>query len=278
MTSSSSVELRRPLGLALSGGGALASWQIGALAELEDSGLAFDAVLGFSAGALNAAAYAVGRTRTALERWTELDLRVLRPAPRLFPFSMFSDAPLRSSLSYLGGEEAAKKGLRCPLTVISAVTDRSRPVYASFEPGGRWDGPLEDHLLASCAIPRVFPRQLLDYRGERLPLFDGGVPCEAPLSFEALSFCKDVIVLEMVREDEVGLAASNIFAEISQRSKETLRRLMGQGVASLRSSGARVLRLHPSRPLGFSMLDFRPAGMAAARELGRADVRAFLQK
>lgn len=277
MTSSSSVSLRRPLGLALSGGGALGAWQIGALAALEEGGLSFDAALGFSAGALNGAAYALGVTGKALELWGALDFRVLKLSPRLYPPSLFSDAPIREKLSYLGTDEQARASMRCPLTVVSAAADRSRPVYARFERGGRWDGRLEDHLVASCAIPLVFPRQVLPLGGAPLSLFDGGVPCKQPLSFEALADCADVLVLEMVRPEEVGAPAWHPVAEINRRSRETVVRLMGQGVASLRPRGTRVFRLRPSRPLGYSMLDFRPAGMAAARELGRRDAEAFLR-
>lgn len=276
MTSSSSAEggLRRPLGLALSGGGALGAWQIGALAALVEGGLAFDATLGFSAGALNAAAYALDRTPQALARWRELDFKILELSPRLFPPSIFSDRPLRELLRDLGTAEG--RAVRCPLTIVSAVADRSRPVYASFAAGELVTARLEEHLLASCAIPLVFPRRVLEHEGRKLPLFDGGVPCREPLSFEALAHCPDVVVLEMVREDEVGRPATNLVSEINQRSRDTVRRLIGQGVASLRSRGTRVWRLAPSKPLGYSMLDFRPAGMRAALELGRADGRAFL--
>lgn len=274
---SSSLELRRPLGLALSGGGALGAWQAGALAGLCAAGLRFDAVLGFSAGALNGAAYALGRLDDALARWNRLDGGVLKLAPRLRPPSLFSDRFVRAhAADFAGDESAARAALLCPLTVVAARIDRSTRVYARFERQGSWDGPLAGHLRASCAIPLAFPRVTLDYRGAPTTLFDGGVHCDEAMSFSALAHCRDVIVLEVVRQDEVGQASRGLFGELETRSRETIRRLMSQGAASLRPAGARVLRLAPSRALTGSLLDFRGARMREAVALGEQDARAFL--
>ena len=64
------IEARGPLGLILCGGGSLGAWQAGALKELDRAGVRFDAVLGFSAGSLNGAAYSLGVLDLALERWS----------------------------------------------------------------------------------------------------------------------------------------------------------------------------------------------------------------
>lgn len=270
--------LRRPLGLVLAGGGALGAWQAGALAELERAGLTFDAVLGFSAGAINGAAYALGLVDKAVDLWPAIR-RPFRLSPRLRPFSLCSFEPLREALGFDLDDSAARARARCRLLVASAHIDRCRAIYAEFDPRGRWDGPLERHLLASCAIPGLLPPVELDFRGLRVLLMDGGVPTRTPFSFAPLGACADVLVLEMARPEEVQRPIPwNPWRAGDQKGRMSARRLIDEGAAALRKGdGApRLFRLHPSRELTHVMLDFSPAKAEAAIQLGAADARAFL--
>ena len=72
-------QLEKPVGLFLCGGGALGSWQSGVLARLVESGMTFDAVAGFSVGALNGAGYCYGKTGEMRSLWAGLG------TDRLFP-------------------------------------------------------------------------------------------------------------------------------------------------------------------------------------------------
>ncbi len=234
-------------------------------------------MLGFSAGALNGTAYALGKLDECFARWSRIDGDVLRLAPRLRPPSLFSDHFVRRhAAEFVPSEEEARASLRCPLTIVAARADRSSRIYARFSRDGDWDGPLAGHLLASCAIPYAFPRVTLDFRGARVTLQDGGVACQEALDFSALAGCRDVLLVEVVREDELGGPSKGLFSELENRSRENVRRLMNQGAASLRAAGARVLRLAPSRPLSFSMLDFKGARIREAVALGAADARRLL--
>lgn len=269
---------RRPLGLVLAGGGALGAWQAGALAELERAGLRFDAVLGFSAGAINGAAYALGLVERAVELWPAVQ-RPFRLSPRLRPFSLCSFEPLREVLDFALDDEAARRGARCRLLVASAHADRCRAIYAEFDPNGRWDGPLERHLLASCAIPSLLPPVEVRFRGLSVALIDGGVPTAKPFSFAALGPCADVLVLEMARPDETARPLHwNPWLAADQRGRRASRRLIDEGAAELarRADGPRVFRVHPSRELRHVMLDFTPGKAREALALGAADARSFL--
>lgn len=272
--------LARPLGLVLSGGGALGAWQAAALLELERAGLAFDSVLGFSAGSLNGAAYSLGIMDQAVSRWSLLK-NVLRFSPRFKPLSLFSQAPVWQSISYAHDDEQARRQARCRLVIPSARWQRDKVIYAEFDSKqGRWDGPLSSHLLASCAIPGVFPPVDLEFRGDAMRLFDGGVRCGQAFSFTSLGDCADVLVLEMVRPDEMGRRPSGLFGYVNQRSREACRSLIDEGAASWSGhpKPPRLFRLAPSRPLGFSMLDFSSGKIAPALSLGAADARAFLAR
>lgn len=272
---------RRPLGLALAGGGALGAWQGAAMHALASRyGLVFDAVLGISAGALNGASYFLGRMEESLLRWGQADRGVLRAAPRLFPPSLCSNDVLWRSIAMAADEEKAKSAGRCRLVIVSAPTHRNRPVYAVYTPQGRdgWDAPLARHLVASCSIPFIFPPTPLSFRGEDMTLIDGAVRYREALSFAALGDCRDVIVLEMVRADEVG-RKRGWFARVEQGARETCRGLMDQGVSSLKklAEPPRVFRLAPSRALEFLMLDFKRSHLEDGLRRGAADARAFME-
>ena len=274
---------RRPLGLVLPAGGAHGSWQAAALQVLASGhGLHFDSVLGFSAGALTGAAYTLGLLGDALRRWRAIDGGILRLAPRLFPLSLFSDRPIWESVDYALDDEQARKRTRCRFVVVTSRTKRDRHVQAVFSPEGRqgWDAPMGRHLVASCSIPLIFPPVNVDFRGEDLRLFDGGVPCEQPMSSSELAGCRDIIVLEMVRPEEVGRLQGGLLREFDQKARETVRRLVNQGLASLKglADPPRIFRLAPSKPIEFMMLSFRAANIRPALEQGEADARAFISR
>jgi NTE family protein len=271
----------RPLGVFLQGGGALGAWQAGALEVLDAAGFRFDAIMGYSIGALNGAALAFGRLDEGLAHWRRLDGGALRLRPRLKPFGLFSPEPLRSFLDHARDDESAKASLKAEFTVVTAFSAESTPVNARFTPGGKdgWDAPLVEHATASCAIPVVYPPVEIRYRGRLMRLVDGGVPMRRPLDFSPLAGCADVLVLEMVRADEMGRRALAPWRAIDQSAREAGRRLVDGGVSGLFLSAARpprVFRLAPSRRLAPMMLDFRAPGLAAMLAQGADDARAFL--
>lgn len=236
--------------------------------------------MGYSIGAANGSALALGRLPEALDRWRGLDASALRFSPRLNPFSLCSISPLRAFFEAARDEEAAKAALRADFTIVTACPAEGVPLNARFTPGGRggWDGPLVEHAAASCSIPLVFPPVDLDYRGRRRRLIDGGVPMPVPLDFSPLAGCDDVLVLEMVRADEVGRRWRAPWRGLDQRCRDAGRGLVDEGLQGLLASGRppRVHRLEPSRRLEPMMLDFRAAGLSRMLEQGARDAGDFL--
>lgn len=299
--------LLRPLGVFLSGGGALGAWQAGALEALIEFGVVFDEIMGFSIGAVNGAALAFGRMDEALRRWRTLDGAILRPRPRLSPPSLCSDEPLRGLFAESRDEATAKAALKIPLTVISACAALGEAVYARFTPGGPapgsggpvpgpggrdgwdgwdgWDAPLADHVAASCAVPLIFPSVDLDFRGRRLRLIDGGVPQPTPMRFEALAHCASVLVLEVTGAADMGWRPSSWsrsfwdpWRGLDQQGRQSSRTLISEGVGFLLRGRRppRVYRLPPSRRLDSVMLDFSAGSIRPRLSLGACDARAFL--
>lgn len=275
-------EFRRPLGLFLSGGGALGSWQAGFLACLVKAGLEFDRILGFSAGALSGAGYCLRRMDELEQRWKNSDdNNILRFGPRLQPPTLFSDAGVWAAVVNAGDQAAARAAARCELFVVSYRVEEQARVYSRFTPQGArgWDGPLDARLVASCAIPMIFPPQRISEGEKTFTYVDGGVRGREPMRCDLLEGCKDVIAVEMIRAEEIGRRRWNPIAQRDQRGREVLRAHMDAGIESLRRlpEPPRVFRAAPSRVLDFSMLAFKSKTCAPALDLGVRDGESFLR-
>jgi NTE family protein len=262
---------RRPLGLALAGGGAFGAWQASAVRELARQGLVFDAVLGVSAGAITGASYALDRMDETLQRWTRIEeARLLRLKPSLKPLALCSSEPLYDWIGRHVQDETARQAARCRLIVVSACPQERRTIYAVFDrQSNRWDGELGRHLVASCSIPTIFPPVETAYQGKTMRLVDGGMPGLEPFTFGELAHCKDVIVVEMPSQDTL-LARLN-------RGRKKGRHQMSEGIASLRrlQEPPRIFQLTPSCNLGFEPLSFRVANVMRGFDLGLADAADF---
>lgn len=170
----------------LSGGGNQGVSQIGMLRALIERGIAPDVVIGTSAGALNGAAIAYAPNLTGVAQleavWTSLTAADVFPGGRL---SRAWNVVRRGT--HLFGREGLESivdrasparsfaDLAVPLRVIATDLDSGEEVVLAR-------GPLKPALLASSALPGVFPIVLHD--GRRL--VDGGVINNVPL-WHALS-------------------------------------------------------------------------------------------
>jgi len=160
----------------LSGGGSLGAVQVGMLKALAENGIEPDALVGTSAGALNAAWVAAhGMSTKSLAElatiWTELR------RPDIFPVDI-----RQVILAALGLSRAVSSAHRLG-SLISAhagvvnIEDTDVPLHllATDLLAGTsvliGDGSLVDGVLASAAIPGIFPPVLM--RGR--PLVDGVV-------------------------------------------------------------------------------------------------------
>lgn len=166
----------------LAGGGSLGALQIGMLKALESAGILPDLVVGASVGALNAACFAASPDREGIARleriWLNLhrgDIFPLSPRNALLCLLGRRDfltppdplqALIAAQLPYRNLEEAA---LPCHVVATDALDGRE--VILSRGDAGR-------ALLASTAIPAVFPAVIIDGR----PLMDGGIASNTPIS------------------------------------------------------------------------------------------------
>lgn len=174
----------RPFAFALSGGGAFGPVQLGMLRALSDRGIAPDLIVGTSVGALHGAAVAAGGydTLDELEReWRLLNRQRLFGGRRTLVSSLVRHRSLSttSRLTALIDDFVADLSFNDLDTPFAAVATDA----LTGDPQLLSTGQLAPALLASCALPGVFPRVALDGR----TYVDGGVSANVPIR-QAISF------------------------------------------------------------------------------------------
>ncbi|MCX5793241.1 MAG: patatin-like phospholipase family protein [Elusimicrobia bacterium] len=197
-------KFKRPIGLFLCGGGALGSWQSGALAELVRQGLHFDAVAGFSVGSLNGAAYCYNKTGELRRIWSGFKpSNILKLGPRyhhipvelyqhddgsplgragsfmqnqLAKVTLFSNKPVYEFLNGWLARSGAQFARGIKFYVISHAVELKLPYISRFDGSAQQSGNLSfnDALMASCSIPMIFPPVPVTEHGRRYHLVDGG--------------------------------------------------------------------------------------------------------
>jgi NTE family protein len=185
----------KPTAFVLAGGGSRGAVQIGMLEELIRRGIRADRVYGASVGAINGASYAGNPTLDGIEHMAEV-WRGIKGT------DIFPRAALDGPWAFLQKRMAvhANSGLR---SIIEAsiefenLQDSIIPievVTTSLTDGReRWitHGPAIEAVLASSAIPSIFPPVVID--GD--VLVDGGVVNNVPISRALAAGCTRVYVL-----------------------------------------------------------------------------------
>lgn len=178
--------------LVLSGGGNLGAAQAGMLMALEDAGIWPDLIVGTSVGALNGAWIAGGRSASELAQlWRTLRRSDVYPVDLIGGFLGFiglrdhlvSDGPLRRLLAaHLTFEQM--EDAQVPFHVVATDVLTGHDVRLD-------SGPAVDAVLASAAIPGVFPPVTV---GE-VELMDGGIVNNTPISHAVALGADEVWVL-----------------------------------------------------------------------------------
>lgn len=181
----------------LGGGGNLGAIQVGMLKAVIERGVIPDAVVGCSVGALNAAAVAADASPVGMERLTEIWLSikedVICPAGRLSGIRL---------LTHRGQSLQPNDGLRrllerwLPWGTFEEFPKPFHVVATSLTTGhDRWfsSGPVVEPILASAALPAIFPPVEID--GELL--IDGAVVDNVPISRALMLGATRVVVFHV---------------------------------------------------------------------------------
>lgn len=189
-------DLPRPLAFVLGGGGSLGAVQVGMLRALVERQVAPDLVVGTSVGSLNGAFLAydplgvVGRLEVlwrSMTRQTVFPGNLLAQARTLRQgrTHLFPDSGLRAVIEASLPPETTFADLLLPFAAVTVDVGTATPYVVRH-------GPLVPALLASAAIPGIFPAVALD--GRRL--YDGGLVANVPVT-QALDLgAQSIVVLD----------------------------------------------------------------------------------
>ncbi|QNN51850.1 patatin-like phospholipase family protein [Nocardioides mesophilus] len=188
--------LPRPLGFVLGGGGSLGAVQVGMLLALAEQDLVPDLVVGTSVGAWNGVVVALD-PKTAPRRlgdiWPQITRQMVFPGGPLAQLRtlqqekthLFPNTGLRAVLHHYLPRAATFADLSLPFAAVTMDV-------ATTAPHVLLEGPLEPALLASAAIPGIFPAVQVEERR----LYDGGVVANVPLMQALHLGARSLVVLD----------------------------------------------------------------------------------
>lgn len=171
--------------LVLSGGGGRGAFECGAIEKLAELGWQPDVLVGTSIGSMNAAVWALDGVQGVGKMWDQLRTRKMHRFLRLWPWkSLLDRAAWRKTLQTFAPEERLKN-MNAALYIVATHIATGDPVV--FTNSVDYDGSKpfyqkvpainHDHLLASSAIPYVYPRIPVEDDDH----WDGAVTYNSPL-------------------------------------------------------------------------------------------------
>lgn len=263
-TRTSGVGTRGTTAFVFAGGSSLGAIQVGMLKALVRRGIMPDFVVGSSAGAINAAYFACNPTVSAVDEMERLWRGLKRD-------DIFDLSPLRSlwRLVVQRGHVVSPAGLERTLSASFAtrrLEDAALPcciVTTDMLTGCEFrirSGPMVPALIASAAIPGVFPP--LQLHGKYL--VDGGVTSHTPLPAAIELGARTVYVLPTGHScalprpprTAIGSALHGLNLLIVQQLKDAVRHCQGR---------AEIRIAPPPCPQDVSPYDFSRSGELIAR-------------
>ncbi len=188
--------LPRPVTFVLGGGGSLGAIQVGMIRALAAHGVTADRVIGTSVGSVNGAALALEPER-APDRLASVWSAMTRE--RVFPGGWLSEAiTLERTRDHLFPNSGLAEVIAEHLGATTTFGDLALPFaatamdVATTEPVVLDDGLLLPALLASAAIPAIYPPIFRD--GRRL--YDGGIVANVPLREAIARGARTLVVLD----------------------------------------------------------------------------------
>jgi len=247
------LSLPRPVAFAFSGGSSLGAIQVGMLRALQERGVTPDLLVGSSAGAINAAFAGGGidaeRIAELADIWSRVRASDVFGAPGIKRILAIFE---RGSLAAPTGLQALLErnlparhaDLVIPTAIVATELLSGAPVILE-------DGDLRQNVLASAAIPGLFPAVEIGGRA----LADGGLAAQVPI-LEALALgAASVVVLDASYPCALTELPRGLVPNVVHAAGLVLRH---QSQNALRSVGkdATIVYLPSPCPLGVAPWDF----------------------
>jgi NTE family protein len=241
--------------LVLSGGSVLGAVQVGHARALLEAGLVPELIVGCSVGALNgifiAARPDVQRVAELEEIWTEL-----RSSDVFGVRSVRTLANMAAGRDYLCRPDALRQLIDrfCPVQDLDDLHTRFEVVTTDLDSrmSSWWSsGPASEVLLASAALPGIFPPVLLE--GHRH--VDGGVLVPVPTARAIEAGAKQIFVSDVSARCRPRLSG-RLGALATLLEAFDVARFSGDALPA--GDGPQQITVLPAPPLeGLSMMDFR---------------------
>lgn len=244
---------KRPVAFVLSGGSSLGSIQVGMLQALFEAGVKPDFLVGTSVGAVNAAWIAGSPDAGGIDRLREIWLGLRRDD--VFPLTWAAATGLLGRSNHLVSNSALAAILErnlpykrleqatVPVHVVASELKSGQAVILS-------SGQAVPALLASCAIPGIFPPVAIGKR----QLVDGGVANHTPIAAAVGLGARRIYVLPISYpwlyeepSSALGMALQALARMVAQR--------LDSEVAAFEAT-AEIIVIPPLAPLAVSPADF----------------------
>lgn len=244
--------------LVLAGGGSYGAVQVGMLRALCAHGVQPDLVAGSSVGAINGAFYAAEPSASGIERlaalWRGLKRRDIFPIALTRVFAalagadaIFSPHGLRKLLAAHLPYPLLEDSF-IPMHVVATDQLTGAPVRVSA-------GAAVEAVLASCAIPAIYPPVLISGR----QLIDGAVACNTPIRIAVELGAVRVILLPTAFACPRTARPRGVFANAFHAMDLVVMQQLAQDT-ELYSQRAQIITVPPVCPLAVSPYDFSNAG------------------
>jgi NTE family protein len=273
---------RQTYGLVLSGGAALGSYQAGAIRALYEAGLDIRCVAGTSIGALNGYLAATREIDRMIAFWKNIDqkkLITIQSFTKLF-FSG-STSILTDSLQRKLVEEAVDlKTLQNSEIkyICAAISINTGKLHYFSGSDAQTDRELRDYILASAAVPGVFPPVAI---GEELYM-DGGLVRNTPIEAIDSERVDNIIAISMepeyYPEEKIGNTAQIALRTLSIFFRSQADDAVVRSLASRRRRAKQVLLLRPQLPLDMQQYEFDPKKIEQLIEQGYKAASQFIAR
>lgn len=249
------AEFPRPLAFVLSGGGAIGSAQVGHLLVLRELGIVPDVIVGTSVGAINGAVVAADPAEGAvalLGIWAALRREDVFPVPSLDVLASLRRGatgivPVRGLVGLITGNLGVTRLEQLAIPLHAVATDAVTGDLVDLA-----EGAVVEALLASSAIPGIFPPRSVDGR----MLMDGGLVANVPVDHAFDLGARSAIVLDAAGPCTLTGPPRTVIESIAVALRFLTR---SQAVAQVLAAEQRGLVVHLPIPCTVrrSPLDFR---------------------
>ena len=249
------AEFPRPLAFVLSGGGAIGSAQVGHLLVLRELGIRPDFIVGTSVGAINGAVIAADPADGALQLfdiWASIRREDVFPVPARHLLSSLRRGvtgvlPVGGLVSLVTGNLGVSTLEQLPVPLHVIATNAVSGALVDLSKGG-----LVEALLASSAVPGLFPPRSVDGR----TLMDGGLVANVPVAHALDLGARSAIVMDAAWPCKLTRPPKTVIESIAVALRLLTR---SQADAHMLAAEQRGLVVHLPTPCTVrgSPLDFR---------------------